>query len=284
MPPGFETRIIQPTTPQQFLNPVGVYILSLAYLHAYQLMQWTDPVVAGGQFGYDGPWTSGILIYEKPPSGADAFVTNGNAMLALYAAVVHMHANVFAPLDVAMTVYGRDAGHLVFIKDQVSDSGGASNNETRDVILDLQNSSSNADDDDEGEIIDPGNPNLVINYRFDGSRVGSTDTFTAIMESIIIMTYYARREPFVSLTAISASGNTALHVNALGHEPPQLNHIGRLIFLLAVRITRLSGFDEMDFSLDYGPPRSRKRVAEGYLLRYGNGVSTGAASTSVAKL
>ncbi|KAL9009779.1 MAG: hypothetical protein Q9173_005225, partial [Seirophora scorigena] len=267
-PPGFSTRVNQPTPPTALLNPLGVHLLSVYYLHTRQLTLWTAPLIPVRQFGYNYPSSSGIYIHENFPGGPRGSVNNGNAMLALYAAVVHMStAGQFAPLTVAMTVNRRDVGSLDFRKGQPDVVHGASN-AISNTVLDPQAGSSNADDS--GQIIDARNPNFVINYRFDGPRISSADILTAIMEALIILTYHGRSEPFKSMTAISRSGNCVLHINAAHVQPPSANDLSRLVFLLATTMTAANRFEEMTFELKIGPPGYRRCVAEGTFYKLGD--------------
>ncbi|KAL8959578.1 MAG: hypothetical protein Q9193_003591 [Seirophora villosa] len=272
-PPGFSTRINQPTPPTAFFNPLGLYLLSVYYLHTRQPTLWTAPLVPVDRFGYNYPSSSGIYIHETFPGGPRGSVNNGNAMLALYAAVVHMSTTgQFSPLTVAMTVNRRDIGSVEFLKGQPPDLVNSASNAISNAVQDPQASSSNADDS--GQIIDARNPNFVINYRFDGPRISSANILTAIMEALIILTYHGRSEPFQSMTAISDSRTCVLHINAAHVRPPSPNDLSRLVFLLATTMTAANRFEGMTFELKIGPPGYRRRVAEGYFLDLGDpGVS-----------
>lgn len=249
-------------------------MLSIGYLHTFQPRQWTAPVTTG-QFVYPvTPWTANVVIREvNPITPAGIHLTNGNAMLGLYAAVTHISLGRFVPTVAELIWHRRAAGRIYIDTKQGSTTLDSANNSTNGFSLHVpESNSSNAGY--AGQVIDPIDHTLVVSYKFYGRRIGSKDMYTSIMESLIIMTYNGRSEPFESLTATSVSGNCALHIDAFRSERPDVNNISRLVFFLALITTNHKRFDEMEFSLEKGPPGGRRRVAEGYLFRVDAGVAT----------
>ncbi|KAI4128299.1 MAG: hypothetical protein LQ338_002798 [Usnochroma carphineum] len=284
-PPGFDAMLYQ--IPGVILNPVGVYLLAISYLHVRQLHEWAEPM---DDITYIDPtlcpYTSKLIIrLRNARDRTSQRLSNGDVMIGLYDAVAIMVRDGFLPTKAEMTFYGKAAGSVTMTNSQTPGTVGSTNNSIQSVPQKdtISNSSSSSNADDSGTFVDPLDPTLAISYRFHGRRITSTDIYTSVMDSLIIMTYNRHSAPFEYLTAVSESGKCALHIDAIGGERPDLARLGRLVFLLALFLTDHNRFNEVGFALEVGPPDARRRVAEGYLLRIGNNKGSTSDDVSIAK-
>lgn len=182
-----------------------------------------------------------------------------------------MSANVaFFEALITIRVQGHDIGKISIL----TDISAAGENLTIDTTGVPQSPASNDTANDEsGRIVDPDNDQNVIEYTWDEVRVNSKDVFTTFMDSFLILAERASLAQFSYFDAVSAEGNSVLHVN-LASGPVKASNflIERLLLLLLVRVMiKKNRFEAVTFSLE---ARSVK-IAEGYLMSLplsGNGV------------
>ncbi|KAL8814881.1 MAG: hypothetical protein Q9223_005931, partial [Gallowayella weberi] len=180
---------------------------------------------------------SSIAIWNQcPPGGHGMALNNGMAMLAIYATVVAMTEERFNPTSAHVSMHGRPIGFIAILKKSAMSNDIQANNGTgRDkqsidpsssptssnhtspnnnsTAKPVKETNNNTPDSDSGHYTDPEHPENRITYHFTGPRIQSKEIYTSIMEALMILAYNPNTDNFDYLTATSASGNTALHIN-----------------------------------------------------------------------
>lgn len=211
------------------LNPTQMCINAIElmyYLTQYPLDSFIDAsvIMSGPRF------TTEVMIDISPGPGR---LLLPYAVQALYQLSVRMaqESRYFLQWG-KIFVNGKQCGIIRFqqisngspINDLIAGSDllgsrDSSNNGTReiyafpDVVPTRGNYSANADD--EGKIFDPKDKRLVIEFKFDNSKMRGREVFTSFLDGLAIATEHDQAEVGASVDTYSASLETSLYIHHL---------------------------------------------------------------------
>ena len=214
-----------------------------------------------------------VIIYTNDITPSTE-LTTGLVVRALYEMVVCMAKQQpgFYQARSFMTLQGRAIGgssitRMVDIPSPISKDDEFLYNTSRTPILDQNGKrSGNASlaVGGSGEIPDPEDSRFKISYQYDGKNIASLDILSAVLDGLATVAQYNEDGPCPYITAVSFSGNTAIHIGPVPGEALFGWHVSRTLYLLIFRLFLVQGiFREMNFSLFY----YGTMTAKGYIMK-----------------
>ena len=124
-------------------------------------------------------------------------------------------------------------------------------------------------------INDPEFGNLKLSYTYNDKHVPAQEIFSAVFDGLAQLAQRHIYSQFNYMTAVSFSGNTAIHINSVSGTKVVSGNIARLLYLIIALVYASERvFRELEFSL----LELNQKTATGFIMR----VSRGTASLSTA--
>ncbi|KAL8829282.1 MAG: hypothetical protein Q9170_006244 [Blastenia crenularia] len=221
--------------PGETLNPVSVYALALSTLVEVLHQAWDAPAENSK--------------YED--------------LLPAVAIYVNRFDRSLLTWHVMMSIYFGVRKIRFTLENVSSEIEANSENGTMEILGgDVFNTSSNADDS--GEIVDPLDPTVAIDFRHLGLRIPSKYWFRVVMQAVIIIAHDGNT--WDHLNAVDEDADCALNIHTLPGQHPDPRQIATSLLNL-LQVIRGGLFDELEFTIKIGDPKNRTPVAEGFFFR-----------------